>query len=331
MKIWMPSIQTETGSTIYVHRLISALNEQDIQVDCQWFPRSFEFCPLFLKNVKPPKGTDIIFANSWSAIGFTNHPQPLISVIHHCIHDDTYNPYKSILQKLYHRTFIRNFEESGINGSDKLVAISNYTAKTVTDIFCCQSPHVIYNSIDTEKYKPAHGNHRKDLFKLVFVGNTSRRKGFDLLPHIMNKLGRQYRLYFTAGLTNNLTKRIPNSECVGHLSEDELINLYRNCHVMLFPTRYEGFGYSVAEAMSCGLPVVTSDCSSMPELIDHGKGGFLCPVDEVDAFVAAIKNLSENETLRKEMGKYNRIKAENYFSVTRMGKEYKNLFELVLK
>ena len=89
-------------------------------------------------------------------------------------------------------------------------------------------------------------------------------------------------------------------------------------------------GLAAAEAMSCGLPVVASNCSSLPELIDDGKGGFLCPVGDVEAFAEKINLLADSPKLRHEMGEYNRSKVEELFTVERMVNEYKDLFEQVL-
>ena len=82
--------------------------------------------------------------------------------------------------------------------------------------------------------------------------------------------------------------------------------------------------------MACGLPVVATDCSSLPELIDEGKGGFLCPLGDVDAFAEKINFLAENPQLRREMGEYNRAKVEKMFTLERMVAQYQELFDEVL-
>jgi glycosyltransferase involved in cell wall biosynthesis len=107
-------------------------------------------------------------------------------------------------------------------------------------------------------------------------------------------------------------------------------SVYRMHDILLSPTVREGFGLAIAEAMACGLPVVASDCSAIPELIDHGKGGFLCPVGDVAAFAEKINILADSPRLRREMGEYNRTKIEKMFTVERMVNEYKDLFEEVL-
>ena len=70
--------------------------------------------------------------------------------------------------------------------------------------------------------------------------------------------------------------------------------------------------------------------SSLPELIDHGKGGFLCPLGDVDAFAEKVNLLAESPALRREMGEYNRAKVERLFTLERMVLEYEELFERVI-
>jgi L-malate glycosyltransferase len=76
--------------------------------------------------------------------------------------------------------------------------------------------------------------------------------------------------------------------------------------------------------------VVATNCSSLPELVDEGKGGFLCGLGDVNDFAAKINLLAENKALRQEMGAYNRVKVEEMFTLNRMVSEYKELFEEVL-
>ena len=78
--------------------------------------------------------------------------------------------------------------------------------------------------------------------------------------------------------------------------------------ILLMPTVREGLSLAVLEAMSCGLPVVASNCSSLPEQIDEGLGGFLCPVGDVNMFAERLNYLADSPKIRKNMGQYNREK-----------------------
>ena len=333
MKIWLPSIKTGSGSDVYMTRLAESLTYLGLTVELQWFPLYFELCPLLLRSIKPPAQTDLIFVNSWTAIAFTQHNIPVISFVHHCVHDAGYRPFKTTAQAIYHRLLILPLEKAGIQGATKVVVGSQFTQQQVLQSFNIK-PNLIPHSVDTNKFCPSAPNskpRKKQPFKLLFIGNQSKRKGFDLLASIMQQLGHDYTLNFTSGLRNQSKELpIPYAQDLGLLSDTELVEAYQNADVLLFPTRYEGFGYAVAEAMACGLPVVSSNCSAIPELIDTGKGGFLCSTDAIDEFVNKIKRLANSPELCKSMGEYNRQKALTFYNPKRMGREYMQLFEQIL-
>jgi glycosyltransferase involved in cell wall biosynthesis len=100
--------------------------------------------------------------------------------------------------------------------------------------------------------------------------------------------------------------------------------------LFLFPTRQEGFSLSVLEAMACAKPIVTHNCSSLPEQVVDKKGGFLCEVDNIDEIVEKIHILAADKTLRKEMGRFNRERVERYFTLKQMTENYLKLYQEVL-
>jgi glycosyltransferase involved in cell wall biosynthesis len=74
--------------------------------------------------------------------------------------------------------------------------------------------------------------------------------------------------------------------------------------ILLMPTVREGVGLSIAESMSCGLLVVASDYSTMPQFYDEGQAGLLCRVGDMNAFIKKI-NLSTGSPYLRQ--KYRRI------------------------
>jgi glycosyltransferase involved in cell wall biosynthesis len=103
-------------------------------------------------------------------------------------------------------------------------------------------------------------------------------------------------------------------------------HLYRSVDVLLMPTIREGMSLAVLEAMASGIPVVASDTSSLPELIHHGKGGFLCGVGDVRSMSSAVNTLAEDAELRRRMGEYNRSLVESRFTESQMVDAYGHLF-----
>jgi glycosyltransferase involved in cell wall biosynthesis len=87
--------------------------------------------------------------------------------------------------------------------------------------------------------------------------------------------------------------------CLGAVPEDCLIALYRQAAALVYPSRYEGFGLPVLEAMACGTPVIASRAASMPEVI--GEAGILLDPDDVRAWSNAIVNVLTDEVLRGRM------------------------------
>jgi glycosyltransferase involved in cell wall biosynthesis len=85
----------------------------------------------------------------------------------------------------------------------------------------------------------------------------------------------------------------------GWLSDVELGALYRTARLMVFVSLYEGFGLPPLEAMSVGLPVVSSNTTSLPEVV--GDGGLLVDPRDDDALVAGLERLLDDDALRDEL------------------------------
>ena len=85
-------------------------------------------------------------------------------------------------------------------------------------------------------------------------------------------------LYYTGGF-QGVDEGAPHPRmiAIGSPNREGLVAAYQSCDILLFPSRLEGFGIAPAEALACGRPVVTTDISALPEVVDHGQNGFLCP------------------------------------------------------
>ena len=281
-----------------------------------------------------PNGTNVVLANSWNGFAFCRLGIKLVVVEHHCIFDSAYIPYRSFPQAIFHEQMIRRFELASLQAADALVAVSEYTAQKLHETLGGPVAEVIHNGIDTDYFCPAPSSMtpKKDRTRrLLFVGNLSLRKGADLLPDIMLKLGSGYELGYTSGLrTNNTYANVPGMKPLGRLNMDQLVDVYREADLVLFPTRLEGFGYVAAEAMACGTPVVATNCSALPELIENGVTGRLCPANDTTAFAKAIRELTADPKRLTEMGQRARAKASGCFNVNRMVEKYLTLFDRLL-
>ena len=316
MKIWFPTIRSGSGSDLYTIRLADALRKHGFDVTITWFPHHYELAPWLLSAIKPPSGTDIIHTNSWSGFAFKRKSLPLVVTEHHCVMDPGYRSHETLLQHLYHRLLIQQYEHRSVRLASTVIAVSNFTAESIRRVFHLDGVSTIYNWVDTTTFQPApQTTSPNNRFQLLFVGNLSIRKGADLLPHIMTRLGPEFELRYSAGLrAGRMQQTPPNMIPLGHLSDKALVTAYQECDALLFPSRFEGFGYAAVEAMACGKPVITSDNTSLREIVVPGETGFLCPTNDEDAFVQACRQLAENPTLCESYGRNGLARVRRFFS-----------------
>src|SRR5262249_51332841 len=86
----------------------------------------------------------------------------------------------------------------------------------------------------------------------------------------------------------------------GHVSQDELVSLYRRAAALVFPSRYEGFGQPVLEAMACGCPVACSDIPALAEVA--GDAARMFSPDDVASVVAAVREVLAEPAAYSERG-----------------------------
>lgn len=329
MKILYPIIKTGGGSDTYIEILNDYMNKLGINTKIKYYhPFSGLALPLIKLFFKKFENYDIIHSNEGCGFAFKKN-NPLIVTVHHLVFNPIYQKYTSRSQKIFHKILFLNIKKS-LDSADHIVAVSRNTKREIERIYGITDIKVIYNGINNNIFRPLNIQNKNpypDKIKLLFVGNLTKRKGFDLLPKIMKALDDRFILYYTSGL--RIKMRFSNNKmiCLGRLKLSELVRMYNLSDIFIAPSRLEGFGYTVAEAMACGKPVVATNYSSLPELVINEKGGFLCEIDNIKDFVNRINYLADDENLRIRMGKFNRERINTFFSLDRMGNEYVNLYK----
>lgn len=330
MKVWFPAIRANSGADLFIQRLVGGLVRHGIHAEITWFPHLSELAPWLLP-VGLARRFDLVHANSWNAFAFGGHTPMVVTTMHN-VHDPELTGHRSMLQKLYHDQVIHRYEAASFRHARAVTAVSQFSKASTERSFALRNITVIHNWVNTDVFTPAAGRKPHYPFRLLFVGNWNRRKGVDLLLPILEKLGPGFELWIAAGLRGAPRLKLPaNVRLVTDLPDEHaMAALYRNCDALLFPSRLEGFGYAPLEAHACGLPVVATNTSAIPEVVEHGNTGLLCPDSDVGAFTDACRALAEAPALAQRLGSAARELATQKFSEKRAVDAYIEVYSQAL-
>jgi glycosyltransferase involved in cell wall biosynthesis len=329
MKVWLPSVRSNSGSDVFVERLAALLVEVGFEPLVTWFPLHYELCPWLLRAVPLPEGTEIIHANSWNAFAFSGRGCPLVVTVHHCVRGRGYPAWKGPLQALYHNQWIGRFEARSFGKADVVLCGSTSAASEVEETFGLEKKiKVIDYWLDATVFRPSHASPAKRP-RVLWVGNMTLRKGGDLLPTFRQCLDPAIELHVVAGRrgqTAGLDALGRNIKIWSHLHESELIKLYQDCDVTVCLSRYEGFGYTALEAMACGRPVVAFNVTGLKDVVADGLTGILKPCGDIAGIATACKELIDRPDQARSMGEAGRKRAEHHFSAARAAALYTQVY-----
>ncbi|MBI3162468.1 MAG: glycosyltransferase family 4 protein, partial [Chloroflexi bacterium] len=145
--------------------------------------------------------------------------------------------------------------------------------------------------------------------RILFVGNVIHRKGLHALFGAVNHQTSKVRVDVVGGLTAEpgYAKQIQNYVAAnrlssfvflhGSLDQQPLIDLYKQAHVMVVPSSYEGFGIVYLEGMGFGLPAIGTTAGAASEVISHGKDGYLIEPDDAETLASHIHTLASDREL----------------------------------
>ncbi|MCY1274587.1 Glycogen synthase [compost metagenome] len=332
--IWFPAIRVGSGTDVFTRRLCEDLRARGIRADITWLPHRAEYLPWTVPVPKPPAWANVVHVNTWLHPRFIPRHLPVVATLHHSVHDPALRPYKGWLRAAYHRWWIASVERRMMRRADQVVAVSQFSADMARKTLCDVPMRVIHNGIDTDHFRPAERRsepHRP--FRLLYVGSWMVRKGVDLLAPIMRSLGGDFVLHYTGGPIAEKDKPTmpPNMIDIGRLSGDEVVAAMQQADAFLFPSRSEGLPLALMEAMACGLPVIVADAASLPEVVDEGVTGMLCPRDDVGAFATAARRLVSDAELARSMSAAAFATAAQHFDLAVMVGAYQRIYHAVIK
>jgi colanic acid/amylovoran biosynthesis glycosyltransferase len=243
--------------------------------------------------------------------------------------DSNENPYRKLLQQ-----------------GNLFLPISNLWRDKLIQLHCEPGRIIVHHmGIDLDKFAYTEKNITTgDTIKILTVGRLTEKKGHRYaLEAIAKIIARRPNIEFLiAGdgpLRDELTAltrklNIEKQVCfLGPLQQNEISALYQQAHIFLLPSvtaadgDQEGIPVVLMEAQACGLPVVATLHSGIPELVADGKSGFLVPERDADRVTEALEHLIKNPHLWKEMGRHGRDIVQQQYNIKTLNQNLAKIFQ----
>jgi len=266
------------------------------------------------------------------------------------IHDISFLHFPECFRK-FEQFYLKILIPINIKKADKILTVSKYSRKDIIRNYNTPPKKVIV-TYDAVKpiFKPL-----KDLKKgneilkyygisnkfIFYVGRIDQRKNIPGLikafmwlkktrkiPHELVIAGKRDFLPPQTQKVIEFSQNRKDIVFTGYLSEDHLCSLYSLADVFVYPSLYEGFGLPCLEAMACGCPVVSSNVSSLPEIVDS-VGLLVDPLD-VKKLAIAIHKVISNHALKKEL-RDKGLKRSKLFSWVRTASKTLAVYKSVLQ
>jgi glycosyltransferase involved in cell wall biosynthesis len=216
---------------------------------------------------------------------------------------------------------------------DRGIVLGYCLKPLLEDVLPYDKIDVVYNGVDAEPFDKIESNEEKNgKFRILFAGLLEESKGyFDLIKAVpLLKKHYQEIEVLLAGRwqangfkekvqsyvrENNLETQV---KFLGVVTGEEKIKLFKSSNVFVLPTYYhlEGQPVVILEAMAAGLPVITTDCGSIKEMIYHRENGFIISPSSPHQIAEKIGLLIENKNLRQRMGEKSHRRVKEKFSLS---------------
>jgi glycosyltransferase involved in cell wall biosynthesis len=198
---------------------------------------------------------------------------------------------------------------------------------------------VITNGVDIELYKPAEKQDFSEKLKLITVGRLTNTKRLDVLiamTELLRKQGVDASLTIAGtGKLETQLKELLNSRnlssfinLTGRIKEEAMPELYRSHNLFVSATAAEGMSNAMLEAMASGLPIITTRCEGLDELIK--ENGIILEQPDIARFAEEVIRLCRNKPLYQSMAIEARKQAEK-FSWSAAAEQYKKHYYQCIK
>jgi glycosyltransferase involved in cell wall biosynthesis len=262
--------------------------------------------------------------------------KPVILHIHGGKLITMFNQYRGIKRRVL--DFVLSIPSAFVVLSPKMREVLIKEAALKTDVFVLPNP----SRIDPTSATAINAKNDAGFLSLLFVGHIKREKGLCELLEAFKKLqsakltAKKIRLFVVgAGDTPAHEREIKSLfaksgvnhvNFTGVLKGKDLIDMYQQADVFVLPSHSEDQPLTLIEAMSCGLPVVSTSVGSIPDIVKNGINGILVNPNDASDLYRALSEICTSEQLRSSMAEANRSLAIDRFGLQSYMNKLTNLY-----
>lgn len=296
------------------------------------WPRIIRHFVYLLKILKRAKNVDVIFAQDPVSTGFPSlvaskllKKKIVVRVAGDYAWEQGQNRFgvTDDIDKFQSNSYgwrielMRKIQKFVVSSINKVIAPSKYFERLVSSWNKKATVVCIYNGIELPEIVQWSEREKNLIFS---AGRLVPWKGFDILIELMKDLPGEWKLVIAGEgperprleklITElNLDDRV---RLLGAVSRHTVFDYLSRATVFVLNTFFESFSFQVMEAMSAGVPVITTDVGNLPELIDNEKDGILVAPNDKVALKAAIFKLSVNHVFKDRIVAQAKIKARQF-------------------
>lgn len=331
------SLDTVSGGYLYDRKLVEYLRGHGDMVEIISLPwRNYTSHLTDNLRFRIPRDLDLIIEDELNhpSLLFANrkpHPCPVISLVHHLRCSELRPEWQNNLYRIIERKYLQSV--------DGFIFNSKTTQEVVHGMIGDRKPSIVAYP-PTDRFSDGvisedeiRERAKSEELRILFLGNVIYRKGLHTLLRSVAGLKSKIKVDVVGGLTaepkyaeemqkfiaaNGLSSTVTFH---GALDKEPLAEKFRDAHILVVPSSYEGFGIVYLEGMGFGLPAIGTTAGAAGEVITHGEDGYLIKPDD-DVTLARILDELVNDSellVRLSLNALKRYKSQPRWEETAKG------------